>query len=139
MRDYAKQRPYSIKIRSDSAPSFPDHSNNSLPSKLPPGLQLPSSIPNLPPFRLLGLRPPPFMGEPVHAERASPLFQDFAKYNRKTVAAPARLHVPSREPWIRHAALFFLVALPQDQESKIVLYPLDYSQLSPPNPNNRSN
>lgn len=35
MRDYAKQRPYSRKIRSVScAPSFPDHSNNFATSSL---------------------------------------------------------------------------------------------------------
>lgn len=87
MRDYAKQRPYSIKIRSDSAPSFPDHSNNSLPSKLPPGLQVPSSIPNLPRSnRLLVARPAPTIhGGTTNpcTRNGHPLFQDFAKYNRK--------------------------------------------------------
>lgn len=100
MRDYAKQRPYSIKIRSDSAPSFPDHSNNSLPSKLPPGLQVPSSIPNLPRSnRLLVARPAPTIhGGTTNpcTRNGHPLFQDFAKYIIvKTVATPVR--VPSRE------------------------------------------
>lgn len=109
MRDYAKQRPYSIKIRSDSAPSFPDHSNNSLPSKLPPGLQVPSSIPNLPRSnRLLVARPAPTIhGGTTNpcTRNGHPLFQDFAKYIIvKTVATPVR--VPSREP---KAPLFCLV------------------------------
>lgn len=47
------------------------------------------------------------MGEPVHAERASPLFQDFAKYNRKTVATPARLHAN-----LGFATLLFSSSLP---------------------------
>lgn len=92
MRDYAKQRPYSIKIRSDSAPSFPDHSNNSLPSELPP-----STFPDPQTFLVpTGLRPP-FMGEPRTRARGTippPFFQDFAKYIIvKTVATYVCLHV----------------------------------------------
>lgn len=94
MRDYAKQRPYSIKIRSDSAPSFPDHSNNSLPSELPP-----STFPDPQTFLVpTGLRPP-FMGEPRTRARGTvpPLLPRFRQiYNRKNrrdVRVPSRIHV----------------------------------------------
>lgn len=136
MRDYAKQRPYSIKIRSDSAPSFPDHSNNSLPSKLPPTTFLdpqPSS------FQPAFARPPPFMGEPVHAERASPLFQDFAKYNRKTVATPAYtcLHANLGFATLRFSSS--LLCLDEEYVIENRLIPVGLLATFSPNPNNRSN
>lgn len=81
MRDYAKQRPYSIKIRSDSAPSFPDHSNNSL---LHLSLRQPFS--NYPIYNLSaaaeGKNQP--TDRPTDRPPGSRL-KDFGKYNRKTV------------------------------------------------------
>lgn len=139
MRDYAKQRPYSIKIRSDSAPSFPDHSNNSLPSKLPPGLQLPSSIPNLPRSnrRLLG----------HHRSWGNPCTRNVhhpsSKISPNIIVKPSR-RLPTRaftrtldSPWMRFSSS--LLCLDEEYVIENRLIPVGLLATFSPNPNNRSN
>lgn len=144
MRDYAKQRPYSIKIRSDSAPSFPDHSNNSLLSSF---LQASSYLPR-PPTLLVPWRcsacvddhggitnPCTRNGHPSSKISANIIVKPSTRPSRRLCIASTRssafykaFFVVSR-PSFCLARLFFLIEV---YKMKIILRDtLDYTELLP--------